>query len=361
MSAPVSPEEKLETAGRRNVGRVAIRTVVSLAIGAFFLWLAVRGMRDAILAENPDARPGTLILGALSAVSLFDVVVYTLLFGIVHYLRAWRWVVQLRPLGLSDRRFGMNASFVGLAAIAVLPLRLGEFLRPALVTRTGEVDYSSALGTSVVERVIDGLVVSLCVFLAVQLAPGQVDTIVLSAGWGAFVLFAGVGGALVLFSWRPMVVVRLLTLLVAPISKRLADGLAGLLESFTRGARSLLGAGTFWAYLFGTLLYWFLNGVGVWWWLHVFGFDVSIFAGVAIVSVLVIGIMIPAGPGFLGNFQLFLLAGLSMWLTEPLGGDAAARAFACALSLNLLQLVIQVIPALPPLFVDKRLQLGPSD
>ena len=56
-------------------------------------------------------------------------------------------------------------SSVGFMAILALPARLGEFVRPGLLRKRG-ISASAALGTVAVERIVDGLLVSLFVFVA---------------------------------------------------------------------------------------------------------------------------------------------------------------------------------------------------
>jgi hypothetical protein len=56
--------------------------------------------------------------------------------------------------------------------------------------------------------------------------------------------------------------------------------------------------------------------------MRAFGWDLPVLAGFTLVCVLVIGIMIPAGPGNLGTFQGALLAGLAVFGVGPT--DAAA-------------------------------------
>ncbi len=71
-----------------------------------------------------------------------------------------------------------------------------------------------------------------------------------------------------------------------------------------------------------TLIYWAINGLGLYWMMRAFGWDVPIAAGFLVVSIIVVGIMIPAGPGFLGTFHAALLAGLSIFGIDRTGAAA---------------------------------------
>jgi hypothetical protein len=92
---------------------------------------------------------------------------YLGLLAATHFFRAWRWNNLLHPIGvrLSPGRL-LAISSVGFMAILALPARLGEFVRPALIRRRGQVSAVAALGTVAVERIVDGLLVSIVVFAA---------------------------------------------------------------------------------------------------------------------------------------------------------------------------------------------------
>ena len=86
----------------------------------------------------------------------------------VLWSRTLRWRMLLRPLGdvpvLSAR---WSATVIGFGAGAVLPFRLGELVRPALVARKTGMKMSAALSSVVLERLFDMLIVLLC-FLVVS-------------------------------------------------------------------------------------------------------------------------------------------------------------------------------------------------
>src|SRR5688572_16137710 len=83
---------------------------------------------------------------------------------VVHLCRSLRWTYLLAPLGIRIPPGPLLAiSSVGFMAILALPARLGEFVRPGLLRRRG-ISAAAALGTVAVERIIDGLMITLFVF-----------------------------------------------------------------------------------------------------------------------------------------------------------------------------------------------------
>ena len=128
-----------------------------LAVSFGCLYFATRGTDWAqVMAVLVGARPpwvGAVVLATLASV----------------YLRAQRWRVLLRPVGDVPLYPALSATAIGFGASAVLPLRLGELVRPALLGRRAGVGLSAALSSVVLERLFDVLLVITC-FLLVSVA-----------------------------------------------------------------------------------------------------------------------------------------------------------------------------------------------
>ena len=71
------------------------------------------------------------------------------------WLRAIRWQYLLDPIGPTRFRTVFRAGVIGFAALAVLPARVGDLLRPYIVARQDGLPVSSAFATIVMERVLD--------------------------------------------------------------------------------------------------------------------------------------------------------------------------------------------------------------
>ncbi|MCA9562585.1 MAG: flippase-like domain-containing protein, partial [Myxococcales bacterium] len=92
-------------------------------------------------------------------------------------------------------------------------------------------------------------------------------------------------------------------------------------------------------FLFWTVIYWGVNGLGIALLAKGFGFDLGIWQAYGVLAILVVGIMIPAGPGFFGNYQFFLVQALGLFFAADL---VAHSGIAFALTMNIAQFVIQV-------------------
>ena len=91
-----------------------------------------------------------------------------LLAGFVLYaIKSYRWQLLLAPVAKAGFWRLMRASLMGFMANCILPGRVGEIVRPAMVAAGGGVRFTSALATTVVERVFD--LASVVFYLALAL------------------------------------------------------------------------------------------------------------------------------------------------------------------------------------------------
>jgi uncharacterized protein (TIRG00374 family) len=235
------------------------------------------------------------------------VLVYGATLAVTHTFRAWRWNYLLLPLGISiPLRRLLPISSVGFMAILALPLRLGELVRPYFVARAGHVRMSAALGTVAVERIVDGLCISILFFGAYLASVGAAFPAELRvAAWLSLVGFVGLTGFLVLALARTELAIRLflkLSLLrvLAPMrAERVADRIRSIISGFRvlRDPRNLL------LFLTYTVLYWGANGLGMWILARRMGLPISIGAAFATMAFTGVVLSLPNAPGLVGQFH----------------------------------------------------------
>jgi hypothetical protein len=166
--------------------KLLLQFLLSLGIAGFFLWLTVHG-----LVNDAGTELGTpfwtSLEHSLSAVPLGTLGLYALIFLAVHVTRIFRWRYLVTPLGEHDVRKIFRICAVGFTAIVILPLRLGEMVRPYLLSKESGVPMSAALGTAVVERVLDGLLITGLLVLSLATYTGDRATaFVDGTAWVAF-------------------------------------------------------------------------------------------------------------------------------------------------------------------------------
>jgi hypothetical protein len=127
----------------------------------------------------------------------------------------------------------------------------------------------------------------------------------------------------VLFRERALVLCHKL---LKPLSERLASRAAGMLESFI----SAVHVGSGWkllGFFVLTGVYWGLNAAGLGLLAAAFGFTgLTPLMLAVILTIQVVGVMVPAGPGMVGTMQFFTQAGLSLFVAEGFSARGAAYA-----------------------------------
>jgi uncharacterized protein (TIRG00374 family) len=305
--------------------KLFLKIVASLSVGALCIGLALRKI---------DLHQTQSVLRALP---LSAVLIYALSIVPVHIFRAWRWKYLLRPIGVS-LSFGrlMVISTVGFMAVLALPFRLGEFARPYYVVREGQSRMSEVLGTVAVERIVDGLVIAILLFVTYLFASahggaGYPPVLAVSA-WLALLGFLGLTIFLGCALRWPEKTIRLgLTLtLVQRLSPKTADKLADKLRALIQGFRALRQPRDMIPFLIQTVLYWGSNGLGMWILARAMGLPIPIhgaFAAMAFTGVL---ISLPNAPGLVGQFHAGIVLALAAYL-PPSILTSSGGAYAIAL------------------------------
>lgn len=134
-----------------------LRALFSIGLMVLFTWLAFRGQNiSRIWTSITNVHwlwfVGLFIGGLLS-----------------HLFRAWRWKYLLYPIKQNiSMRNAFSALMIGYMINGIFP-RLGELVRPYAIKKTEEISGSAALGTVVLERILDIITFALIVFTVLAL------------------------------------------------------------------------------------------------------------------------------------------------------------------------------------------------
>ncbi len=290
--------------------KLAINLGLSLAMLALCLWLVWPGPKDRVQLEAAlDSLAWAELAPYLAA--------YLGLMVIQHLCRALRWSYLLAPLGVRIPTGPLLAiSSVGFMAIIALPARLGELVRPGLLRRRG-VSASAALGTVAVERIIDGLMISLLVFVACFAIRGpEAPAWMMPTAWAALGIFTAALVFLLFAMQRPEATVRVW--LAISLLPRFAPGIARVIEvkllDMIRGFGVMRDLDRLVKFCGWTVVYWAANGFAVWILAEAFQLELSLVGAFAVMGLVGVGISLPNAPGLIGQFQWFTLLGLSLYL-----------------------------------------------
>ncbi|MEQ9229353.1 MAG: lysylphosphatidylglycerol synthase transmembrane domain-containing protein [Cyclobacteriaceae bacterium] len=112
-----------------------------------------------------------------------------------YFLRAYRWRLQLEPLGYAPSTYRMFLAIMsGYLANLVIP-RLGEVTRCGVLLKSNNVPVSTSFGTVITERIVDMLALAVIFLITLFLQSDQLvqfidQTVDLNLNW---YLIAGIG------------------------------------------------------------------------------------------------------------------------------------------------------------------------
>ena len=238
--------------------------------------------------------------------------------AITHFFRSWRWNYLLRPLGaaLPLRRL-LPVSSVGFMAILALPIRLGEFVRPYFVTREGRIRMSAAVGTVAVERIVDGLLISILFFVSYLLSSPDVFSPELRFGaWLSLIGFVGLTTFLAVAQvWtEPTIDLVLRFSLLRRFAPARAERLGDRLRSLISGFTVMRDRRNFSIFLVQSILYWGANGFGMWILARQMGLPISVSAAFTTMAFTGVVLTLPNSPGLVGQFHAAIKLGLAAYL-----------------------------------------------
>jgi uncharacterized protein (TIRG00374 family) len=262
-----------------------LRAAVGAAISIVALWLVLRGV-DLARTGEVLARADLRWIGLAAAFLSTDLA-----------LRALRWQRLLRPIAKVRYPPMLGYLLVGYLANNVLPARLGELVRSHYLGDREGISRASALGTVVVERVVD--LVAVVAIASVALLILSVRGVVASA----VLVGAGVAGlflvvlALGIVAHRLPGVDRVRAAVerwpqVRELASKLQGGLAVAGRPRTL-AEALAVSAAAWTV---AILAWAAVGQSI-------GLQLSIGQAALIASGVALASAVPAGPSNLGTFE----------------------------------------------------------
>lgn len=232
------------------------------------------------------------------------------------WVRALRWR-HLLPDGATVSRSSLfEATLVGFTANFVLPLRVGEVIRPWFLSRLEPVKFSVGLASIITERALD--ILSLMAMLGLTFAEMELLPPLLLVGARIMTILAFVILALLVTAYLGSVwIIRFgESLVLFILGKRapiLAEHLISLMEDFFSGLRGISSfKDLIWSVIWSIVL-WILLAllyqIGLWG----FGVDASALVGGTVCVMVALAVAAPGAPGFIGTFQLGCVLGLTLF------------------------------------------------
>ena len=296
--------------------RAIARSVLGIGVSVVAIWLLLRSVDLAAAAQVlKTASPAWI---AVMFVTCFVDIAS----------RGARWRVLLAPIAAIPYRRVLGYTYIGYLANNVLPARLGELVRSHSLGEKEGVARTTVLGTVVVERVVDTvMVVAIAAVSVLVLSIRGVMTSAVLLGL-AFASLLVIGLGLGVAAHRLPGAARVAAYVerwprVIALGRMLRDGLAVVARP-----RTLFGALAFsvvaWSASIGS---WLAAGQAV-------GLELTVAQGALLASGVALATIVPSGPGYLGTFELTAVGICSLF------GIERDTAFAMALLVHVMILAV---------------------
>ena len=278
---------------------------LGIAIGVFFVYLSLRGI---------DMKG---ITNGLKNVNSLFIIPFLCLMVIIQILRSYRWGVIMNPIMKIDQFSLFSVTSVGFLAVIAIPARIGELARPYLISTKTGMSMSSAMGTIMVERVFDALTVLTAFFIVVLFTP--------LPPWlirGSFIfLFLSLAllGLMVFLISRKETSLKILSPVVKLFPVKWHSRLTGLIDRFIDGFKIISHQRHMYYLVFLSILIWVIDAVAMYVLFFAFDIELPLSAAFVLMTIIIIGIAIPAAPGFIGNWHFFCVLGLGLFGIDKTG------------------------------------------
>ncbi len=299
------------------------RVWIGVAVSLLFLGLLLRSVDWRLVLDEVRRANVALLLAAV-----------VVEFGAL-WVRGWRWRIVLDSTVRITTTNAVSLLLIGYAANNLLPMRAGDVVRAQLLHQQHGTSRLAGLGTVVVEKIFDGIILAL--FLALTLAAsgvGNTAVRLLAGVMGAGFVVLGIVIAL-LALWPAFTNLMIAMLGVLPAGVR--PKARALLGSFLQGLSSLRGVGPWAGVLATTTASWLLEAamyalVGM-----AFGLQVPLAAYLAVCGAANLAIVVPSSAGGVGPWEYFARIVIVDTFGAPL---AAGTAYVLVLHVLLLAPVV---------------------
>ena len=280
-----------------NTRRATFKVVAGCMLGAGCLWLALRKVS---LAEVGSALHG------LDARYLIAAVAVSL---VIQVFRAWRWQIELSPLRPLPFALLWQVVSIAYMMINVLPFRLGEPVRPILLSWKTDLAIPAIVGNWVFEKMMDAAAMVLIIHLTLVMA--DLPTWAHRASGFSLATFL-VLLAIVVATWmrgEKFFDTALARMLPEPA----CAGTRRILLSAREGLQILPDRRLVGIVFVMTLALWMLPIFSSWLLLRAFGLALPIAAPLVIFVCIGLGTALPNPPGMFGVFQIATVVALGLF------------------------------------------------
>lgn len=267
-----------------------ISLLIGFLISAVFLYLAVRSLN------------WFEVIHWLRRANYWWILPGVAVYFVGLWIRTWRWHYTLRHIKSVSLPRLFPLICIGYFGNNIYPFRAGEVIRSYVLWRKEQIPVTSSLATVFIERIFDGLVMLLFVFLALPFAPlpAPYPTLV-------FTLTILMFGATAVFVWMAVQPTRIEPLYHWCAGKflpaRIRQTTDNLYTRFMEGLRSLSSGADVLMIFLTSIIIWLMETIKYWFVMWAFDFEVSFLALMLMNGIVNLATTLPSAPGYVGTFD----------------------------------------------------------
>ncbi len=320
----------------KNIIKISFGIIISV----LFVYLA---MKDVQFTE---------VWRAFTQAKFFYYIFVVMGIFLVFTIRTLRWQILLAPLKKISFYNLYSTVWISFMMLLIMPARLGEFARAYLVGKKENISKTGAFSSIVIERIFDGCASILMFIVAVIISPQSSsaritfdnmpvlsdsakmvfkhffeittnpnNTVNLSFPIINLVYLVSIfyAAALVfvvlLRLFKNKTVSATLSLLFF-LPVKIKDKISEILFSFIKGLDCLTDVKSLCVSIFYSLLIWGITGTYMYLMLLSFGIEPQFHVAFIILGFTVIGVMIPAAPGFIGTYHYMIMIAFKYYVGD---------------------------------------------
>jgi glycosyltransferase 2 family protein len=286
-------------------------TWAGIGLSAVSLYIALRGTDLREIATTLSHAHLWLIAPLVAAQVLY------------FWLKAVRWRLLLKPTRECRTSPLAAPMMIGFLGNNLLPAHLGELIRMYLGARLIGVAQSQVLATLVLERMFDFISVLLFFGWGILTLHGIPQTLV-SAGYvSAIASVAGMAAVALYVGWTPLVL-RIAETATGFVPDRFRRPILQQLELAASGMAALRNPALLAGIVVTSLAQWLLMAACIYISCRAVDINAPAAAAFLVLGATVLGVMVPAAPGFFGTLELTFVLALAPFAV----GDGRAMAAA---------------------------------
>jgi uncharacterized protein (TIRG00374 family) len=278
-----------------------LQVLVGFLISAIALWFAFRSLDWGSVWKE------------VSSVKLWVTVPLVLMFIVHHIVRAYRWRYLLPEKIAPSIPVLFDSFLIGALFTYLLPLRVGEFVRPYVLSRRSSASFPVSFASVVLERFFD-LSAVLLTFVWVLSQTEGLPGWVYKGAQALGILAVGILIFLILGVFFAGHIRQLVAACVRPLPGRIGATIEHLVGEVLSGAQVLKGPAALPMILALTVIVWLTCYLSFYLGLLLFPeIPASYPLAISVAVIVALAIAAPSAPGFLGVYQAGCIAGFELF------------------------------------------------